>query len=236
MIATEEFAVRSRAGAVRRFALLLLAMAMFVSACAGAASPSPSSAQPSIAASNAPVSAPPSAAASSAPPSASVTETPAPTSPSSGNDIDPCSLLTSAEVTIALEHPAPTPTSRSGYFPGVFNDGAFVTCQWFIPYPTVPENRSLTLTVCSCQVSVAQFEAWAETERAQRNEKATQVTGIGERAHLLGPIGIVFLYQKIAVEIVGYVPGFGTLPDATLVKNAKPYYTELAKKVISRLP
>jgi hypothetical protein len=51
VIATKEFAVRARDVAVRRFALPLLAMAMFVSACAGAASPGPSTAPPTAPAS-----------------------------------------------------------------------------------------------------------------------------------------------------------------------------------------
>jgi hypothetical protein len=88
-IATEEFAGRAREVAVRRFAVLLLAMAMLVSACSGAASPSPSTAQPSIAASSAPASAQPSTVASSASASAptSVAATPVPVSPSPGGPV-----------------------------------------------------------------------------------------------------------------------------------------------------
>lgn len=160
-------------------------------------------------------------------------------SPSSGSDIDPCSLLISAEVTTALEHPAPTPLSLPpGHVPGVFNDGTFVTCRWLIPYPTVPENRSITVTVCACQVAVTEFDAWAMSEAAETNTQPIKVTGIGERAYLFGlAIGSVFLYHEIAVEIISQgVPGLTNLPDATLDKNAKPFYTGLAKKVISRLP
>ena len=89
VIATKEFAVRARDVAVRWFALPLLAMAMFVSACSGAASSSPSTAQPSTAASSAPASAPLNTASAAAPASAapSVAATSPPVSPSPGGPV-----------------------------------------------------------------------------------------------------------------------------------------------------
>ena len=158
--------------------------------------------------------------------------------PSGSAALDPCALLSQAEVRDALKFAAPAPQSSSGYLSGIENEGKLASCAWTIDYPAVPEARVLELTVCQCGTSVAQFDAWAKSLATQQGVRLSRLPSIGERAYILGlGFGIVVRQHGVDFHIwTQSVPGLYKLPSQTLDKNAKPYYTSLSKKVIARLP
>jgi len=158
--------------------------------------------------------------------------------PSGQPTLDPCALLSNAEVTSALKFEAPTPERSSGGFRPNVDYGRVFTCMWLIPFGKVPTNRLLTLEVSQAKTTLAQFDVWAKALAALQGVKATRVPGVGERAYLLGfAFGIVFRQHGVDLHLSTQgVPGLDGLPSKTLDANAKPYYSNLANKVIARVP
>jgi hypothetical protein len=221
-----------------RLLAAMLATIVVVAACSGgvATPASPAAASAPIATQ---VTTPSAAPAATPTPSAAPGAVVNPSSAPSGlAAIDPCALLTQAEVTSALKFAAPPPQALGGYLQGIENDGKLASCSWTIDYPAVPEARILKLTVCQCGTSVPQFDAWAKSIATLQGVSLSRLPSIGERAYILG-LGFGIFVRQHGVDFhieTQAVPGLWNLPNQTLDKNAKPYYTSLSKKVITRLP